>query len=94
VHHFLFRLGVELQLIGEVDILRLVLVLRRLRYPSQPGTVWAIDSACPPLPLEAGYTDLPAVSDLASGMPLLWLPVAKATAATMTAVLSSVFILY
>jgi hypothetical protein len=37
----------------------------------QPGTVWAIDYARPPLPLEDGYTDLLAVRDLASGMQLL-----------------------
>lgn len=60
----------------------------------QPGTVWAIDYARPPLPLEEGYTDLLAVRDLASGMQLLWLPVAEATAATTTAALLSLFMIY
>jgi transposase InsO family protein len=60
----------------------------------QPGTVWAIDYARPPLPLEEGYTDLLAVRDLASGLQLLWLPVAEATAATTTAALLSLFLLY
>jgi hypothetical protein len=32
------------------------------------GTVWAIDYARPPLPLEEGYSDLLAVRDLASGL--------------------------
>jgi transposase InsO family protein len=60
----------------------------------QPGSVWAIDYARPPLPLEEGYTDLLAVRDLAGGMQLLWLPVAEATAATATAALLSLFLLY
>ena len=60
----------------------------------QPGTVWAADYARPPLPLEEGYTDLLAVRDLASGMQLLWLPVAEATAATTAAALLSLFLLY
>jgi transposase InsO family protein len=59
-----------------------------------PGTVWAIDYARPPLPLEEGYTDLLAVRDLASGMQLLWLPVPEATAAATTAALLSLFALY
>jgi transposase InsO family protein len=59
-----------------------------------PGTVWAIDYARPPLPLEEGYTDLLAVRDLASGMQLLWLPVPEATATTTTAALLSLFMLY
>jgi hypothetical protein len=60
----------------------------------QPGTVWAIDYARPPLPLAEGYTDLLAVRDLASGMQLLWLPVAQATAQTTGAALLSLFMLY
>jgi transposase InsO family protein len=60
-----------------------------------PGTVWAIDYARPPLPLEEGYTDLLAVRDLASGVQLLWLPVPEATATTTTtAALLSLFMLY
>jgi transposase InsO family protein len=60
----------------------------------QPGTVWAIDYARPPLPLEEGHSDLLAVRDLASGMQLLWLPVTEATAATATAALLSLFTVY
>jgi transposase InsO family protein len=60
----------------------------------QPGAVWAIDYARPPLPLEEGYADLLAVRDLASGMQLLWLPVAEATAATTAAALLSLFAIY
>jgi hypothetical protein len=60
----------------------------------QPGSVWAIDYAEPPLPLEEGFTDLLAVRDLASGQQLLWLPVAAATAATTCAALLWLFVLY
>jgi transposase InsO family protein len=60
----------------------------------RPGTVWAIDYARPPLPLEEGHTDLLAVRDLASGLQLLWLPVAEATAAMTTAALQALFLLY
>jgi transposase InsO family protein len=60
----------------------------------QPGSVWAIDYAEPPQPLEEGFTDLLAVRDLASGMQLLWLPVAEATAATTVAALEGLFALY
>ncbi len=60
----------------------------------RPGTVWAIDYARPPVPLEEGYTNLLAVRDLASGMQLLWRPVAQATAATTVAALTELFIIY
>jgi hypothetical protein len=60
----------------------------------RPGSVWAIDFAEPPQPLEEGFTDLLAVRDLASGMQLLWLPVAEATAATTVAALQMLFALY
>jgi transposase InsO family protein len=49
------------------------LLSRVLRW-TQPGTVWAIDFAEPPLPID-GYGRLLAVRDLASGYQLLWLPV-------------------
>lgn len=60
----------------------------------QPGTVWAIDYARAPVPLEEGYTELLAVRDLASGMQLLWLPVREATAATTRAALTELFVVY
>jgi Integrase core domain len=60
----------------------------------QPGRVWAIDFADPPLPLEEGWADLLAVRDLASGQQLLWLPVAAATAAETVAALQMLFTIY
>jgi transposase InsO family protein len=60
----------------------------------QPGRVWAIDFAEPPLPLEEGFTDLLAVRDLASGYQLLWLPVAAATAEETVADLQLLFTIY
>jgi hypothetical protein len=62
----------------------------------RPGSVWAADYARPPLPLEEGFTDLLAVRDLASGLQLLWLPVAEAAAAASAsaAALLSLFLLY
>jgi transposase InsO family protein len=61
---------------------------------TQPGTVWAMDYAEPPLPLEEGFRHLLAVRDLASGQQLLWLPVASATAATTVAALLLLFTVY
>jgi transposase InsO family protein len=49
------------------------LLSRVLRW-THAGTVWAIDFAEPPLPID-GYGRLLAVRDLASGYQLLWLPV-------------------
>jgi transposase InsO family protein len=46
-------------------------VLRWLR----PGTVWAMDFAEPPNPIDAHFPYLLAVRDLASGRQLLWRPV-------------------
>jgi transposase InsO family protein len=59
-----------------------------------PGTVWAMDYAEPPLPLEEGFGQLLAVRDLASGQQLLWLPVAQATAQATVAALLELFALY
>jgi transposase InsO family protein len=61
---------------------------------SQPGTVWAMDYAVPPLPLEEGFPALLAVRDLASGQQLLWLPVAEATAAATVDALLWLFTIY
>jgi transposase InsO family protein len=58
----------------------------------QPGRVWAIDFAQPPLPLAEGWADVLAVRDLASGQQLLWLPVAAA--AETAAALQMLFRLY
>src|SRR5205823_259248 len=55
------------------------------------GTVWAIDFAEPPLPVDGCFGYMLAVRDLASGAQLLWLPVADATAGTALAGLESLF---
>jgi transposase InsO family protein len=60
----------------------------------QPGTVWAMDFAEPPLPVEGCYPYLLAVRDLSSGMQLLWLPVANDAAQTVRAALQSLFRAY
>ncbi|HKB06307.1 MAG TPA: hypothetical protein VKD90_29195, partial [Gemmataceae bacterium] len=44
-----------------------------------PGRVWAIDFAEPPTPVDGRFGYLLAARDLASGMPLVWRPVAAAT---------------
>jgi hypothetical protein len=72
------------------DLLRRYRFLWQQRHPQwlsvlhwqQPGTVWAIDYARAPLPLEEGFGEMLAVRGLASGLQLLWLPVVEATAAT------------
>jgi transposase InsO family protein len=53
--------------------------LRILTWPV-PGRVWAIDFAEPPTAVDGRFGYLLAVRDLASGRPLLWKPVAAATA--------------
>jgi transposase InsO family protein len=58
---------------------------------TRPGTVWAIDFAEPPLPVEGSYPYLLAVRDLASGLQLLWLPVPDETAATAAVSLELLF---
>jgi transposase InsO family protein len=64
--------------------------LRVLTWPV-PGRVWAIDFAEPPAPVDGRFDYLLAVRDLASGMPLLWRPVAAATAAQAAAGLAGLF---
>jgi hypothetical protein len=56
----------------------------------QPGSVWAIDFAQPPVPFE-GYSRLLAVRDLASGYQLLWLPVLDESASQAAAGLEFLF---
>lgn len=55
------------------------------------GTVWAIDFAEAPLPIDGRLAYLLAVRDLASGTQLLWLPVADQTARTAGAGLEALF---
>jgi transposase InsO family protein len=47
----------------------------------EPGTVWAMDHADPPAPLDGIYPHLLAIRDLASGYQLAWLPVPSKAAA-------------
>src|SRR5262249_5982351 len=55
------------------------------------GTVWAIDFAEPPLPVDGRFAYLLAVRDLASGAQLLWMPMADQTAGTAIARLEALF---
>ena len=59
-----------------------------------PGTVWAMDFAQPPHPIDGLYLYLLAVRDLASGQQLLWLPVTLADAAQVVCALRSLFALH
>ena len=58
----------------------------------QPGTVWAIDHAEPPRPIDGQYAYLLAVRDLASHCQLGWLPVSAANAETTCAALEALFV--
>jgi transposase InsO family protein len=68
-------------------------VLRRLHWEA-PGTVWAVDFAEAPAPLDGLYPYLLAARDLASGQQLLWQPLAEATAREVAAALTSLFVLH
>jgi transposase InsO family protein len=59
----------------------------------RPGTVWAMDYAVPPVPLEGG-TALLAIRDLASCQQLLWQPVTAATAAAAVEALTMLFTIH
>jgi transposase InsO family protein len=58
------------------------------------GSVWAIDFAQPPRPIDGRYGYLLAVRDLASGQQLLWQPVREATAAVTCQALAPLFALH
>ena len=58
----------------------------------QPGLVWAMDHAEPPLWIDGVYPHILAVRDLASGQQLGWLPVFTETAAETMDVLRALFI--
>jgi hypothetical protein len=57
------------------------------------GTVWAIDFAKAPAPIDGLYPYLMAVRDLASGQQLLWRPLREATAAEAIVALAPLFVL-
>jgi transposase InsO family protein len=56
------------------------------------GTVWAMDFAEAPLPIDGVYPYLLAVRDLASGQQLLWQPLREATAAEAMLALTPLFL--
>jgi transposase InsO family protein len=60
----------------------------------KPGTVWAMDFAQPPLPVDGLYRYMLAVRDLGSGRQLAWLPLDAATAAKTIAELTVLFTIY
>jgi transposase InsO family protein len=57
----------------------------------RPGSVWAMDYAEPPLPIDGVYRALLSVRDLASGKQLAWLPAPEATAEQAAAALEALF---
>jgi transposase InsO family protein len=59
-----------------------------------PGTVWAIDFAKAPAPIDGLYPYLLAVRDLASGKQLLWRPVRAEGAAVVRTELTSLFLAF
>jgi transposase InsO family protein len=59
-----------------------------------PGTVWAMDFAEAPAPVDGLYPYLLAVRDLASGAQLLWQPLREATAAETVLALTPLFAQY
>jgi transposase InsO family protein len=60
----------------------------------RPGTVWAADFAEAPCLIDGHYRYLLAIRDLASGLQLLWQPIAAPTAEVMLAELSVLFALH
>jgi len=64
--------------------------LARLEW-TQPGRVWAIDHAQPPLTMQNQYEFILSVRDLASGLQLAWEPIRCADAETTVALLTRLF---
>lgn len=60
----------------------------------RPGTVWAMDFAEAPSPIDGVYPHLLAVRDLASGKQLLWRPVTATTSEVVRAELTALFLAY
>ena len=59
-----------------------------------PGTVWAMDFAEAPHPIDGVYPYLLGVRDLASGQQLLWLPLRTATSFETIGALEPLFLLH
>jgi transposase InsO family protein len=66
-------------------------VRHKLRW-LRPGTVWAMDFAEPPAPIDGEFPYLLAVRDLASGRQLLWRPVRADTAKVVMNELTTLFL--
>jgi transposase InsO family protein len=66
--------------------------LLRVLHWQEPRTVWAMDHADPPHPIDGRWPHILAVRDLASGCQLAWLPVLDETAAATIAALESLFL--
>jgi transposase InsO family protein len=64
---------------------------QRVLHWQQPGSIWAMDFAEAPQPIDGRYPYLFAVRDLASGQQLLWLPTQEATAQATIASLAMLF---
>jgi hypothetical protein len=64
--------------------------LARLEW-TQPGRVWAMDHAKPPLTMDAKYDYLLSVRELATGQQLAWEPIRQADATTTVALLTRLF---
>jgi len=65
--------------------------LAKVLHWKRAGTVWAIDCAEPPAPVDGVYGQLLAVRDLASSYQLLWLPTEEADATTVLTALQGLF---
>jgi transposase InsO family protein len=63
----------------------------RVLHWQRPGSVWAMDFAAAPAPIDGLYPYLLAVRDLASGKQLLWRPVLATTAEVVRAELVPLF---
>jgi putative transposase len=66
----------------------------RILHWTTPGSVWAIDFAEPPRPIDGRYAYLLAVRDLASGQQLLWLPINDATSPQVVTALTPLFVVH
>jgi len=60
----------------------------------RPGSVWAMDFATPPAPIDGQFPHLLAVRDLASGQQLLWQPVEAENAQSTIDALTMLFTIH
>jgi len=60
----------------------------------RPGSVWAMDFATPPAPIDSQFPHLLAVRDLASGQQLLWQPVEAENARSTIDALTMLFTIH